>query len=57
MQLLKIGHYEPPIETTGGNEADISPEIPCPKFDNELKDPLLGRIVLKAVSNTYLERA
>ncbi|EKE08269.1 MAG: hypothetical protein ACD_17C00257G0002 [uncultured bacterium] len=24
---------------------------------NELKDPLLGRIVLKAVSNTYLERA
>ena len=35
MQLLKIGHYEPPIETTAGSEADISPEIPCPKFDVE----------------------
>lgn len=35
LQLLGIGYYEPPIETTTGGEADVAPTIPAPKFDVE----------------------
>ncbi len=35
MQLLGIGYYEPPMESSFAGEAGAAPEIPVPKYDIE----------------------